>query len=93
MKEKVETAQLLGNVRVKLRTYGLRGYEPPEGLRIEVSTSGARRTRTNLWSLTCRRLVPKLQDVAAKWEDLLRTETELARLVEASIARCVGVRF
>ena len=36
MKEKVETAQLLGNVRVKLRTYGLRGYEPPEGLRVEV---------------------------------------------------------
>ncbi|GAA5868435.1 hypothetical protein JCM3774_005377 [Rhodotorula dairenensis] len=61
MKEKVETAQLLGNVRVKLRTYGLRGYEPPEGLRIE--------------------------DVAAKWQDLLFAETELARLVEASIAR------
>lgn len=36
MKEKVETAQLLGNVRVKLRTYGLRSYEPPEGLRVEV---------------------------------------------------------
>ena len=36
MREKVETAQLLGNVRVKLRTYGLRGYEPPEGLRVEV---------------------------------------------------------
>ncbi|GAA6026519.1 hypothetical protein JCM8202_002814 [Rhodotorula sphaerocarpa] len=35
MKEKVETAQLLGNVRVKLRTYGLRSYEPPEGLRVE----------------------------------------------------------
>ncbi|GAA5985599.1 hypothetical protein JCM10908_007035 [Rhodotorula pacifica] len=35
LKEKVETAQLLGNVRVKLRTYGLRGYEPPEGLRVE----------------------------------------------------------
>ncbi|POY75544.1 hypothetical protein BMF94_1447 [Rhodotorula taiwanensis] len=33
--EKVATAQLLGNVRVKLRTYGLRGYEPPEGLTIE----------------------------------------------------------
>lgn len=37
--EKVATAQLLGNVRVKLRTYGLRGYEPPEGLTIEVSQS------------------------------------------------------
>ncbi|KAG0666842.1 hypothetical protein C6P46_003552 [Rhodotorula mucilaginosa] len=61
MREKVETAQLLGNVRVKLRTYGLRGYEPPEGLRVE--------------------------DVAARWEDLVLAEAEQARLIDSSITR------
>ncbi|GAA5892714.1 hypothetical protein JCM6882_000562 [Rhodosporidiobolus microsporus] len=33
-REKMDTAELLGNVREKLRTYGLRGYEPEEGVRV-----------------------------------------------------------
>lgn len=31
-----ECRELLFNVQTKLKTYGLRGYEPPEGLRGEV---------------------------------------------------------
>ncbi|GAA5820946.1 hypothetical protein JCM11251_001888 [Rhodosporidiobolus azoricus] len=33
-KEKMDTAELLGNVREKLRTYGLRAYEPEVGIRV-----------------------------------------------------------
>ncbi|GAA5865515.1 hypothetical protein JCM1840_001425 [Sporobolomyces johnsonii] len=33
--EKEDTAALLGNVQTKLKTYGLKGYEPAEGLRIK----------------------------------------------------------
>ncbi|BGP20152.1 hypothetical protein JCM10213_000763 [Rhodosporidiobolus nylandii] len=33
-KEKLDTAELLANVREKLKTYGLRGYSPPTGLRV-----------------------------------------------------------
>jgi hypothetical protein len=36
LKEKSDTRELLANVRNKLRTYGLKGYEPEEGLRVEV---------------------------------------------------------
>ncbi|BGO95730.1 hypothetical protein NBRC10512_001564 [Rhodotorula toruloides] len=35
LKEKSDTRELLANVRNKLRTYGLKGYEPEEGLRVE----------------------------------------------------------
>ncbi|GAA5863697.1 hypothetical protein JCM8547_003696 [Rhodosporidiobolus lusitaniae] len=34
LKEKFDTLELLGNVKEKLRTYGLRGYEPGVGLRV-----------------------------------------------------------
>ncbi|GAA6013171.1 hypothetical protein JCM10207_006193 [Rhodosporidiobolus poonsookiae] len=33
--EKWDTAELLHSVKEKLRTYGMRGYEAPEGLRVE----------------------------------------------------------
>ncbi|BFZ59316.1 alpha-actinin [Saitoella coloradoensis] len=32
VKEKTALESLLGNIQTKLRTYGLKGYEPPEGL-------------------------------------------------------------
>ncbi|BGP27742.1 actin cross-linking [Rhodotorula toruloides] len=35
LKEKSDTRELLANLRNKLRTYGLKGYEPEEGLRVE----------------------------------------------------------
>ncbi|BGP43560.1 alpha-actinin [Rhodotorula kratochvilovae] len=35
-REKLDTQELLGNIKVKLETYRLRGYDPPEGLRVEV---------------------------------------------------------
>ncbi|GAA5962747.1 hypothetical protein JCM21900_001185 [Sporobolomyces salmonicolor] len=35
LREKEDTAALLGNVQTKLKTYGLKGYEPVEGFRIE----------------------------------------------------------
>ncbi|GAA5844203.1 hypothetical protein JCM9279_001724 [Rhodotorula babjevae] len=34
-RDKLATQELLGNIRVKLETYRLRGYEAPEGLRVE----------------------------------------------------------
>ncbi|GAA5904249.1 hypothetical protein JCM8208_006816 [Rhodotorula glutinis] len=34
-RDKLATQELLGNIRVKLETYRLRGYDAPEGLRVE----------------------------------------------------------
>lgn len=92
MKEKIETAQLLGNVRVKLRTYGLRGYEPPEGLRVEVRLSLDLRAASFLTDDESRSpWICSLQDVAARWEDLILAEVEQARLVDSCMTRCVGL--
>ena len=39
VKERQELAGLYSNIQTKLRTYGLRAWEPKEGLRLEVSRS------------------------------------------------------
>lgn len=86
MKEKVETAQLLGNVRVKLRTYGLRSYEPPEELRVEVrlARDDSQYCLSQGGGTDGSRVA---QDVAEKWSELLRFESEQARLIEVFMRR------
>jgi len=52
-RDKLATQELLGNIRVKLETYRLRGYDAPEGLRVEVRPSLSLSVGRVLWRALC----------------------------------------
>ncbi|GAA6039197.1 hypothetical protein JCM8097_000465 [Rhodosporidiobolus ruineniae] len=98
--EKRATAELLGVIREKLRTYGLRGYEPEMGLRVEdvaakwTDLRRAERARHSAISAEIRRLQDEARaafaDAAERLQDEVHgVEDELASIggpLEAQLA-------
>ena len=74
--EKQDVATLFGNVQTKLKTYRMREYMPPPGLRLIVSVTTCLYTESAL-------IEP--QDLDDSWSELLHAEARRSRAINAKI--------
>lgn len=77
--QKADLAGMLGNIATKLRTYEMKAYTPPDGLRVAVCTA--------LYFIDgdYRNSMCYQQDLDKCWEELLSGEAERSRAVNANI--------
>ncbi|GJN94415.1 hypothetical protein Rhopal_007495-T1 [Rhodotorula paludigena] len=92
-RERLETQELLGNVRVKLETYKLRGYEPEVGLRVEDVTEvwdrlvEAERERSRSIALFIRRIQDEARQEVVQLADALSSQCEETQADLAALSR------